>query len=791
MRRSGSASLKPSKKIHDSLTRNSATSSYSLTRNSPTSSHSLTRNTHPSSHGTFSAPSQQNEDLVNNPKKGNNNFFQTRPAGSLMQPLSQSTSGGINLSASEHAIHTQKHTPSMMRSPSGSILRVKTADESRRLYSNSPHNSAGAMRLRQTQSSIHFGNTIPTEQNASSNATWGVQPMQNTIIRRISDPAALTSKEQHGEEQSGKEQYFREQPVKEKLVTEQSGKERKITNESSRVSSSGYKGDVDNNSKTNSSWDNIANERPPSPSEKITNESSRFSSSGYKGDVGNKSKTNNSWNNIANEHPPSLSEKITNESSRFSSSGYKGDVDNNSKTNNSWNNIANEHPPSLSEKITNESSRFSSSGYKGDVGNNSKTNSSRDSTAPVEEQHIKEEYGKGQPFKEQSVKKQHVKEKPVKEHYGKERHAREKYVHVQKQTPSMAPAPSGGISRVETTDKSRRLHPQNSAGSVQLRQPQSSILSGNTIPTEQHASSNATWGDQPLQNTTKRRISDPAALTSNEQHHEEQSGKEQPFNEHYSEEKHVREQHAHVPIHEPSMVRSGSILRVKTANESRRQHPHNSAGSMRHDVCIPITRQARCALGNRNLAYSLTIQNQENIIQVQMRPGGNQNSHRLPQESHMVTIDSMKSLGSRTSFQSAKSFDSKTSFGSSDRLTRTKGSLVNFNKITIVEYDRRIGDHPGARGPPISMGRYPKGETDMSLEHFENTMKKNRSRTELFLTPVQREAELRRAGYSRGEIFEATQGVKDIQRMRKQTAKHLKERDAKVSAAKKFGLDFH
>ena len=76
------------------------------------------------------------------------------------------------------------------------------------------------------------------------------------------------------------------------------------------------------------------------------------------------------------------------------------------------------------------------------------------------------------------------------------------------------------------------------------------------------------------------------------------------------------------------------------------------------------------------------------------------------------------------------------------------------------------------------MERNPKAETDTCLDKYENTMKTNRSRREMFLTPVQREAELRRAGYSRGQIFEATQGVKDIQRMRKQTAKHLEEQDA-------------
>eukprot|EP00592_Proboscia_alata_P009632 CAMPEP_0194354726 /NCGR_PEP_ID=MMETSP0174-20130528/2783_1 /TAXON_ID=216777 /ORGANISM="Proboscia alata, Strain PI-D3" /LENGTH=554 /DNA_ID=CAMNT_0039123739 /DNA_START=179 /DNA_END=1843 /DNA_ORIENTATION=- len=549
-------------------------------------------------------------------KEKNNKFSQTRLAGSLMQPLSlrtvdRSTSGGPNLAQNEHAIRVRKQKPSMMRTPKKSNFRVKTADKSRRLH---PHNASGSMRIRQAQSGIHVGNTIPAEQDPTSNTTLDNQPLRNKIMRKSSHPAPLPIKEQHCVEQYSKEQY-----------------------------------------------DN-------------------------------------------------------------------------------------------------------------------------------KEQRVKE-----LPVKKLPAKKLIVKKMPVKEQYGKEKH-----VHVQKHTPE-------SNFRVKRADESRRMHPHNAAASIRVRKTQSNIPVGNTIPTKYDPSLNTTWDDEPLENTIMRKSLDPAAVTVKEQKHvhvqkytpsmaQSEHGITRhslaptdsillPVKEQYGKEKYAREQQVHVQKHTPE-----TNFRVKTADESRRLHPHDAAASMR-------VRQTQSSIHVGNTIpkkyepSSNTTWDDEPLKNTIIRKSSDPAALMIKEQKFQKYTPSMAQSEHGITRRFSAPTDSilrvKT-LSESQRVRHTRCHLspretkssLNFDKITVVEYDRKIGDHPGARGPPISMGRNPKAETDICLDKYENTMKTNRSRREMFLTPVQREAELRRAGYSRGQIFEATQGVKDIQRMRKQTAKHLKEQDA-------------
>jgi len=86
-----------------------------------------------------------------------------------------------------------------------------------------------------------------------------------------------------------------------------------------------------------------------------------------------------------------------------------------------------------------------------------------------------------------------------------------------------------------------------------------------------------------------------------------------------------------------------------------------------------------------------------------------------------------------------------------------EATVVRFSTVEIREYARTLGDNPSVTsGPPLTLEWTHQSTSTIDFESYESTKPLSRAKGQMLVPQFVREEWLRDAGYSRGEMTEAT-----------------------------------
>ena len=175
----------------------------------------------------------------------------------------------------------------------------------------------------------------------------------------------------------------------------------------------------------------------------------------------------------------------------------------------------------------------------------------------------------------------------------------------------------------------------------------------------------------------------------------------------------------------------------------------------------------------------------------QSRRRRSHNNSERSSRSKMSTVESSISLGSidMDSTSVASSLDDDEAFldplpdVDTSKALDMKRKSVRFSSVHLRDYEICIGDNPSvSRGAPIALDWHFQRELEFSLEAFENsehsagTNKANPSQPSKH-SSLDRMHVLKKMGYSRADINEATEKAQKIKQQRIQTRRAVERRD--------------
>ena len=159
----------------------------------------------------------------------------------------------------------------------------------------------------------------------------------------------------------------------------------------------------------------------------------------------------------------------------------------------------------------------------------------------------------------------------------------------------------------------------------------------------------------------------------------------------------------------------------------------------------------------------MTKTKRRNAILLRENPsnGCSQNQSRAPSKSVLKIASLDDSLRSPFPTISTKDDSSRTT------------CIVQFSSTTVYKFENILGDNPSAlAGPPLTISWNPSDIVEISVDTFESSRPEvQRYRSELIISPFEREMRLKSAGYTSGQITSAMKETRKA-KMQRQKSNH-------------------